>query len=342
MSWYNTEGKSPCVAIYSRTRFFRNVSGIPFPHRAGEKLTEPYFTRIETLLHKNGFHKEQIGREERVKALSFAEKGFLSSDDPITRCDIYFNEPCSLSVAVGGRDLISISSLLSGRAITDTRNIASSAEQLLDGELEFAYSEALGYISSSPHLCGTASEFSTLLFLPATEENGEIDRLTLFCRRFGAELSPTFSYNDCVSFYTLTSYPSRSLDETAAAVAFDALVTKIIDNEISLQRIIFSEKSRIIIDKAWRAFGTLLYARRLDEYDLLTLSSSIRFALSATDDHSKLPPLKITDLNFLLGECLNASIASRKSSAITTEELEKSRAEIVSGLLYEALGGHGK
>ena len=342
MSWYNTEGKSPCVAIYSRTRFFRNVSGIPFPHRAGEKLTEPYFARIETLLHKNGFHKEQIGRDERIKALSFAEKGFLSSDVHETRCDLYFNEPCSLSVAVGGRDLISISSLLSGRAVTDTRNIASSVEQLLDGELEFAYSEPLGYISSSPDLCGTASEFSTLLFLPATAEHGEIHRLSLFCRRFGAELSPAFVYGNGVAVYTLTSRPSRAIDETAAALAFDALLTKIIDDEISLQRIIFSEKSRIIIDRAWRAFGTLLYARRLDEYDLLTLSSDLRFALSATEDHSKLPPLKVTDLNFLLGECLNASIASRKSAAISAEEIEKDRAEIVSGVVYEASGGHGK
>ena len=155
-------------------------------------------------------------------------------------------------------------------------------------------------------------------------------------------MSPAFNYKDGAHVYVLTCRPPRSIDENAAALSFDALVSKIIEEENSLQRIIFSERSRIITDKAWRAFGTLLYARRLNEFDLLSLTSDIRFALSATEDHSKLPPVKVTHLNLLLGECLNASIASRRGASPTEEEIEKERAEIVSGIIYETLGGHGK
>ena len=60
MSWYYSEGKSPHNAIFSRTRYLRNIAGIPFPNRAGEKIIIPYLTKIDSILSKNGFRKEDI------------------------------------------------------------------------------------------------------------------------------------------------------------------------------------------------------------------------------------------------------------------------------------------
>lgn len=341
MSWYYSEGKSPHNAIFSRTRYLRNIAGIPFPIRAGEKVISPYFTKIDSLLSKNGFRKETLTVGDTIQLMSLAEKGFVDSAflSGNTPRAIYFNEPCSLAIALGGRDLISICSILSGKALSDTRNIASGAEVLMDGAFEFAYTDQGGYISSTPACCGSGAEFSALLYLPALDESALIPKWHRLCRMSGSELSPAFTYPEDVGhLYTLTHSPSHRCDETVAAEGFDALVDKIIDEERSLERIIFAQRSRIIIDRAWRAYGALLYSRRLDERDLLSLSSDIRFALSSADENAKLPPVKISLLNTLLGEGLNASTVASRGSCPDEEDCMRVRAEHVSKLIFGTVG----
>ena len=339
MSWYNTEGKCPYNAVFSKTRYQRNISGIPFPRRAGEKLVESYLAKIDALLSKNGFRKEAIPKGGSPELYSLAEKGFADADlvcGTDTRA-IYFNEPCSLAVAVGGKDLISICSLLSGRALTETRNIASGAEELIDREFEFAYSDHAGYISATPSHCGSCAEFSTVLFLPALAESGGIKRSEMICRRAAADLKPLFTYPEG-DLFTLSYSPSHLQDEEAAAEGFDALASKIIDEERERERIIFAERSKIIIDRAWRAYGTMLYAQRLGEKELLSLSRDIRLALSVTDSEGKLPPVGVRELNLMLGECLDASVIVKKGACASQEECDTARTAIVADIMSDVNG----
>ena len=336
-----TEGKSSNHAIFSKTVYTRNVSGMPFPRRLGEKALDSITKKIDGILQKNGFRCESISENDALYPLTLAEKGFVGKEFLFSDCkkSIYFNEPCSLSVALGGKDLISISSLLGGLAVPDTRNIASGAEELLDKELEFAYDEHVGYYSSSPALCGSGTLFSVLLFLPAARLMGEISQIRSKCAEFGAAFIPAFTYPDnCGDIYQVSFSPSHFADEISAAEGFSALAQGIIAREIALERIIFEENAKIIADGAWRAYAQLLYARRLDERDLISLSSSIRFAFCASEGNGKLPPITVKDLNYMLAEGLNASVAHTKQSCASEEECADIRAEIISKLVYTASG----
>ena len=135
-----------------------------------------------------------------------------------------------------------------------------------------------------------------------------------------------------VILYLLLGKSSR------AAEGFSALIEAIIDRETTLEGIIAEGNGRIIVDRAWRAYGQMLYARLLDESDLLTLSSALRFSLAATEGKAKLPPVTVKELNLILGECLNASITAT-SGCNSDEEIATSRAEIVSKMIYTATGG---
>lgn len=341
MSWFTNEGKRPGHVIFSKTGYVRNVFGLPFTKKLGEKNTVSLHKKIDSILTKNGFRKEILPEGDSLHALSLAEKGFIDRDllSATGSRAVYFNEPCSLSVAVGGRDIISIRSLLSGLAVSDTRNIASSVEELLDRELEFAYYDHLGYVSAIPSLCGSGAVFSSLLYLPALHSCGEIDTVRLLCAESGGRLEPAFTYPDnCGDLYTLSYSPSHLCDESAAAEGFSSLAESIVDRESELERMIFANSGKIIIDKAWRAYGQLLYARRLAEHEMLSLLSSVRFALAAADGDAKLPPFTVKDMNLILGEGLNASCALTRQTCASEEECQEARAEFVSKLLYTASG----
>ena len=339
MSWFTTEGKHPHHVIFSKTTFARNLSGMPFTKRMSEKSVDSFFKKADALLTKNGFRGEILSENDPIYPLSLAEKGFIDKGMLISnpRRAVYFNEPCSLSVSIGGRDLISISSLVSGLAMTETRNIAVGAEELLDREFEFAYNEQVGYISATASLCGSGAIFSALLFLPALAAQGEIADLRRSCADQGVSIEPAF-VGGGGDLYFISNSPSHLCDESQAAEGFSSLIEAIIDRETALEGIITEGNGKIIVDRAWRAYGQLLYARRLEESDILNLSSALRLALAATEGKAKLPPVTVKELNLMLGECLNASVTA-SSGCNSEEEIATARAEIVSKMIYTATGG---
>lgn len=340
MSWYDTEGKDPIFVILSETRYIRNISGIPFVGRAEQRQLEDVFARVDALLTKNGFRKETAPENDTVHYSSLAEKGFADRSfiDASSPHAIYFNEPCSLAVSLGGREHITVRALLSGRAITDSRNIASGAEELLDKKFEFAYSERFGYVSAIPSSCGSGMELSALLYLPSLKILGKKEGTRRECLTFGAILSPylTSAENEG-DLYHLSFSPLYPCDEQAAATSFDSLIGKLIEEETRSLRMIFAERSKIIIDNARRAYGTLRYASRLSHAELLSFSSSIRLALALADEDEALPPIKVTTLNVLLGEGADYSvIASCSEGCHSEEECLERRAIFTSGLLSAA------
>lgn len=330
MSWFTSEGKSSHHVIRSQTRYVRNLADARFSRKAEQKLIDSFFDKAEALLVKNGFRKEILPEGALPEVIAFAEKGFIDRD--FLRCEgrrsLFFNEPCNLAVSLGGSDLINIRSLLAGNAIAETRNIAAGAEELLDREFEFAYSDTLGYISHNPATCGSGVEFSSLLYLPSLKLNKNAETLRYQCAIIGARLFPLLTDGDG-DLYLLSHSPSPFSSEVHSAQAFSSLITRIVEDEAKAERIIFAEKDKIIIDRAWRAYGVLTNARMLSENEMLSLSSDVRFALAACEDATRLPPVSISALNLLLADGLNSSVIASCRECKSAADCDCARAEIV-------------
>ena len=333
MSWYDTEGHEPIYTLFSQTRYARNLTSLPFIGKLDGKSWTSFTSGADTLLAKNGFRKENCDSDP-IHLSSLAEKGFVDRDfiDSQNPRALYFNEPCSLAVSLGGRDHINIRSLVSGK-ISESRNIASGAEELFDKNFEFAYTEKLGYVSALPHLCGSGIEFSALLYLPSLRINDRREVLQQKINQHGATLSSAFIYPNCRhDLYFLTLSPSPYCEECAAAESFDALIENIVEEERAQDRIIFAERSKIIIEDSHRALGILLFAKRLSACEMLSFSSDIRFALALGE--GDLPPISPITLNTFLGKGLDFSVlANIKGECRDSDTLDECRAKLITELL---------
>ena len=330
MSWFTSEGKCPHHVIRSQTRYARNPADARFSVKAEKKLIDHFFEKAEALLVKNGFRKEILPEGALPEVIALAEKGFIDRDFLLYegRRSLFFNEPCNLAVSLGGNDLINIRSLLAGNSVSETRNIASGAEELLDREFEFAYSDTIGYISQSPATCGSGVEFSSVLYLPSLRLNESAEKLRYQCAIIGARLFPLLSDRGG-DLYLLSHSPAPFSSEVHAAQSFSSLITKIVEDEASAERIIFAERDKIIIDRAWRAYGVLTNAKILSENDMLSLSSDIRFALAVCKDTSALPPVSISALNLLLADGLNSSVTASCRECKSAVDCDCARADFV-------------
>ena len=344
MSWYNlNESTSPYV-LWSRVRYMRSLAALPFLRSHNEATAREYERkdeRLEKIMIANGFHRYMLSKGESVDALSLVEKQFVSpafakSDEERA---LYFNEPCSLAIYTGAECYVTIQALLGGAALSEAHKIASEAEELIDCELPFAYSDKLGYLYSDIALCGSGIELSCALYLPSARHGSRSQEIRNLTDAFGASISPFFSrYDNAGDIYTITYRPPFLCNECEEVTAFSRFIDKLVEKEKVHGRIIFSTKSTLIIDKAYRALGTLASARMIDEEEMASLLSKIRLALCLEDTNHDAPISDVSFINTLFSESLNASVISNAGGACSSfDECRALRAKRINALCREKL-----
>ena len=339
MSWYNTVELTDPHILWSRVRYLRALATLPFDRATLSESSAAYReyekadAKLEKIMSDNGFHKEIVPPGYCAEACALAEKQFVSFRFALAGewRAVYFNDPCSLTIFTGGESYITLQALTGGGSLPEAYKIASEAEELLDSKLEFAYSDKFGYLSSDISKCGSGVEFSSALYLPSLRHGTRLQEIKRKAESFGAVFSPFMSrYDNAGDIYVIEYRPAFRSDENHAVAIFSELIAAIIDDERRNERIIFSNKSTIIIDRAYRALGTLAYAKMIDEEEMLSLLSRIRLALSLEETKKNAPQISIALINSLVAEGLNNSVLSR--DGCICESLDDCRAERASFL----------
>ena len=344
MSWYNSNESTNPYILWSRVRYMRSISGLPFSRSQSDATAreyESYDAHLEKIMSNNGFHKQALPSRGNLDTMALAEKQFVSvafakSDE---RGALYFNEPCSLAIYTGGECYITIQSLLGGAAFSESHKIASEAEELLDREFPFAYSDKLGYLYSDIALCGSGIELSCALYLPSARHGSRSHEIRGQADAFGASFSPFFSrYDNAGDIYVLTYRPTFPCNEDDEVTSFTQFIDRLIEKEKVQTRIIFATKSTLIIDRAYRALGTLASAKMIDEEEMASLTSKLRLALCLDEIKKGAPISDIPFLNTLFSESLNASVISNAGGACTSfDECRSLRAKYLNPLCREKL-----
>ena len=338
MSWYNSTGPQQTHVLYTKVRYVRNPANTLFYHIADPKRSDELFAKLNSILEGNGFRQEKITESASPYLFSLAEKQLVERDIVYSEKprSLYFNDPCNLTVALGGDNYISISSVVSGLAVSEALNMASGAEELIDREISFAYSESIGYLSPNLVECGSGTTFSSALYLPSLRILGDLSKKVLSVASLSMSLTPMMSDSqNHGDIYILTYSPHFLSDEASAAAHFTQSVTRLVKSEEAMLSVLYKDKKQAIYDKARRATGALLYADTLSESEMLSLISDIRLYHTlnkcATCD---LP--RISDLNYLCAEGLNCSILlSSKEKCASVEDCDRARAALLKKYLKE-------
>ena len=332
MSWYTTLGSSPDHVLFSKVRYIRNEAKRNFYHMLDSKRAQETLNKLNSLLTSNGFRGEAVTQGISPAMLSLCEKQLIESD--FAKSDrpraLYLNEPCNLVVAIGGRDLISISSVTSGLSVIEAENMASKAEELIDRELTFAYNDKIGYLSPAPSSVGSGLTFSAALYLPSLKQIG-FEKVRQGLAMHSISLFPMFlSTADRSDLYILSYTPHFLANEDAATVFFSDTVSGVVAKEKERIGIIFREQDKIIYERARRALGYLLYSESITEGEMLEKLSEIRLSLCISKDSASKELPGVQDINYLCAEGLNSSVtASAKERCATQEDCDILRAELI-------------
>lgn len=283
MAWYNTPGYENDTVIFSRITLSRNLEKYPFSQRISPKQASELIANVGGMLEGNGFSMINFSEISPTAAASYAEKYYATKEFASISLPhaLLLNEPCNLSVMLGGRDHVQICCTLPGLSLQDAAANAFKMDDLIDDKETYAFDASLGYLCSDPLECGTAMRAYALLFLPALTLHAQIEPLSMQLSGLGLSLRPLMGSaqtQNCL--YMLSCRSSLRASEQEMLERMEDTTRRILENERKLCEIAKEEQLAALTDRALRARAILGSAHLLGADEFMNLSADVRLGIS--------------------------------------------------------------
>lgn len=271
------------IAISSRIRFARNISGFNFFTKLREDSDAVFIIEsVKRVLDKFGNFDFM-----RLKKLSLNECNALLERHIISK-ELIENKDISavamsddehLIVMVNEEDHIREQCIVSGFNLYKPFRELKILDDMLLSEVDIAYSKDYGFVTASPSNLGTAMRASVMLFLPALERNKDIEIIKKEARTQGFTVRGLYGEgsNTFGSFYQISNQNSLGLCEQEILDNVADYVYNICEMEMSAREDILSANHDALIDEVFRAYGVLSESFMLDENEMIKLLSLVKF-----------------------------------------------------------------
>ena len=184
-SWYMSHAPEDDIAVSTRIRLARNLSGIPFPARMTDEQRHELNCRVKNAVANSNtpFAKSLKYIDMRdipsTEVQAMVERHVISPEFASAKADraIILSANESISIMIGEEDHIRIQVILGGLQLEKAYDIAEQLDTLLYDSLHFAFDSNLGFLTECPTNLGTGLRASVMLHLPVIESSGEISRL---------------------------------------------------------------------------------------------------------------------------------------------------------------------
>ncbi len=307
------------IVLSSRIRLARNLEGFAFGERLSLEKANEIIAKTDAVLLPNGFEKIDFSAISPSEKQSYVEKHlvsreFAASNRPHT---LMLNRPCNLSVMVCEEDHLRIQSILPGLALEQAYKSACDIDELIHKNLNIAFDENLGYLTHCPTNLGTGMRASVMMFLPALTMSGRIDGIACQLSKIGLAVRGMYGEGSAAggSLYQISGQITLGITEEDSIKKLTEMVGSVEKEELALRTRITKEENPKLIDRIYRAEGTLRHAFMLSANEFLSLYSDVRLGISL----GLIENIAIPDLDKLLSEVMPATLMLSVGNTTQTE-----------------------
>lgn len=301
MSWYDNLGPQSDIAVSSRIRLARNISGIPFPSVMNEdKLIEVNNLVKNALLNSNTpfakslkfIQMKDIPENERF---SMVERHIISREF-VSNCEnkaIIISDDESICIMLGEEDHIRIQIIKAGLDVLSAYDVAEQIDSLLCGALDIAFDKNLGFLTSCPTNLGTGLRASVMLHLPLLKISGDMGVLSEQIGKIGFTVRGMYGEGTkaSASLYQISNQITLGITEKNAIDNLNLITMQLIEKERKLRESLNKIKAE---DIAMRALGTLSNARIISSQEMMKLLSELKLGISLDIiEKTALNPIKL-------------------------------------------------
>ena len=331
--WLKGIGANADIVISSRVRLARNISGIPFPHRASKDQKKKVVAAVfeyagKCLSFKNSLTlsmKEmnlldrQFLAERHLVSLEFVESG--------ENAGVIISEKEIISVMINEEDHLRIQAIRSGLQLMDAWRLIDSVDTGLSKDIEFAYSPEWGYLTACPTNAGTGMRASLMLHLPGLVISKQIDKiiqavvkLGMAARGLHGEGTKPFG-----NFFQISNQITLGRSEEDIIDNIERIGKQVVGHEEKARKLLLSKHRRELEDRIFRAYGILKNVRIISSAETLDLLSSLRLGI----DLGLIEDVDNKTVNNLLVPIQPAHLQKIEGRLLSHEERDVKRADLI-------------
>ncbi len=324
------------IAVSTRVRLARNISGIPYPRKMSvtqaKELIDTVWSAFDNSPLKKELRKIEISTISDLEKKALIEKHLISPElcaSKVPSVAIISNDE-KISVMVNEEDHLRIQVFSDGLDPDSAYDTAKKIETLLSEKLTFDRDSEFGYLTSCPTNAGTGLRASVMLHLPAVSTSGQVNPLLKWAANLGMTVRGLYGEGSRASgaLFQLSNQITMGTSEEDILSRFNAAACSLISEERRLCAQLFENNEYEMKDKCLRSLGILKNAYMISSSEAMNLVSNVCMGANAGI-------IKSIDLNALRKAMFSSMPATliMENENITTQDRDVKRAQMLQNAL---------
>lgn len=282
-SWLQREEKSSIV-VSTRIRLARNLTGWPFPAWAGEDESDKVWQRLQPVLANlkslDDCLSMGMGDIPKLEKSMLVERHLISREhaDKGRGSGMVISADETVSIMVNEEDHLRIQLIQPGRNLERAWQRIDALDSEIEGEVDYAFSPRIGYLTSCPSNVGTGMRASAMLHLPALALLEEVNpvvkglnKIGMAVRGIGGEGTEATGH-----FYQVSNQITLGGSEKQIVTDLDEIIQELVVHEANARQRLMEKDEPMARNHVGRAIGVLQNAWILTSKEAMELLSAIR------------------------------------------------------------------
>lgn len=188
----------------------------------------------------------------------------------------------TVSVMVNEEDHLRLQAMASGFQLRSAMEAVNAIDDELGQDLDYAFSDELGYLTACPTNAGTGMRASVLIHLPSLVLTRQIGRVLQGITQVGLAVRGFYGEGSQImgNFFQVSNQTTLGQSERETVESLDRVTRQIIEYEQRAREELVKDARVQIEDKVWRAYGALRHSRVISSQEVINLASAVRFGVS--------------------------------------------------------------
>ncbi len=331
--WLNEDAPASHVAVSSRVRFARNITGFPFAPHARPEVKLRIRDAIDEGLGRSdalkGFDRVALRDLEPVDRTYLKESRLISKE--MEREDehlaVYVSRESMASVLVNEEDHLRLQVISPGLQVASALEKLHEIDEAIGKVLSYAWSSRYGFLTACPTNVGTGYRASVMLHLPGLTLLQEIESSLQGIAHHGLTVRGFYGENTeyAGDFYQVSNEVTLGRTVEQINQTLMDVVERIVEREQDGRLNLFKYHAASTNDSIWRSFALLAYARKMDSVEAMRLLSRIRLGI----DRGYFQDLDHKALNRMVVDIQPAHLERRRSDWGDSTSRDEARARFL-------------
>lgn len=287
-AWLRDDGPDSDVAISSRVRLARNLSGFPFVGRATTDDLRNVVAACSQVVEKR-FSTEETEfidfSDITTDDARFLQERLLASREFVEAGErpraLLLEKRENFCAMVNEEDHLRLQATASGFALRELWKKVDELDDAFESELDYAFDEKLGYLTACPSNVGTGVRASVMLHLPALIETNEIEKVLRGLQKMNLAVRGIYGEWSRVlgEFFQISNQATLGASEEEIVEQLSEVIPSVINYERQARQTMLEKDRDGALDRCCRAFALLKSARAITMEEAMAHLSSVRLGV---------------------------------------------------------------